>query len=182
MSFSSNTGSATPFSRLSILLHWVMAALIIVMLFVGLVMAHDSTIHYTGLFTLHRTVGFLLLLLVVIRLINRFASRTPPLPNDLPAVMKLAAHLSHILLYGFMIALPLVGWAMLSAGGYPITLWGGCHIPPLIGFHPHLWGALRCLHSLLAYGLILLILAHIGAALLHGIIRRDGVMGSMLGR
>ncbi len=178
MSFS----SATPFSRLSILLHWVMAALIMVMHFVGLVMAHDSTIHYTGLFTLHRTVGFLLLLLVVIRLINRFASRTPPLPNDLPTAMKLAAHLSHILLYGFMIALPLVGWAMLSAGGYPITLWGGCHIPPLIGFHPHLWGALRCLHSLLAYGLILLILAHIGAALLHSIIRRDGVMGSMLGR
>lgn len=181
MSFPQNTGTA-PFSRLSILLHWVMAALIMVMLFVGLVMAHDSTIHYAGLFTLHRTVGFLLLLLVVIRLINRFASHTPALPHDLPIIMKLAAHLSHILLYGFMVALPLVGWAMLSAGGYPITLWGGCHIPPLIGFHPHLWGALRCLHSLLAYGLILLILAHIGAALLHGIIRRDGVLRSMLGR
>lgn len=181
MSFPQNTGTA-PFSRLSILLHWVMAALIMVMLFVGLVMAHDSTIHYAGLFTLHRTVGFLLLLLVIIRFINRFASHTPALPHDLPKPMKLAAHLSHILLYGFMVALPLVGWAMLSAGGYPITLWGGCHIPPLIGFHPHLWGALRCLHSLLAYGLIPLILAHIGAALLHGIIRRDSVTGSMLGR
>ncbi|MCQ0042097.1 MAG: cytochrome b/b6 domain-containing protein [Bombella sp.] len=182
MSFPQNTGHATLFPRLSILLHWVMAVLIIVMLFVGLVMAHDSTIHYAGLFTLHRTVGFLLLLLVVIRLVNRFANHTPALPMDMPGPMKLAAHFSHILLYGFMIALPLVGWAMLSAGGYPITLWGGCHIPPLMGFHPHLWGALRCLHSLLAYGLILLILAHIGAALLHGIIRRDGVMGSMLGR
>ncbi|UPO79550.1 cytochrome b [Parasaccharibacter sp. TMW 2.1888] len=182
MSFPQNTGHATPFPRLSILLHWVMAVLIIVMLFVGLVMAHDSTIHYAGLFTLHRTVGFLLLLLVVIRLVNRFANHTPALPMDMPGPMKLAAHFSHILLYGFMIALPLVGWAMLSAGGYPITLWGGYHIPPLMGFHPHLWGVLRCLHSLLAYGLILLILAHIGAALLHGIIRRDGVMGSMLGR
>lgn len=182
MSFSQNTGHAAPFPRLSILLHWVMAALIIVMLFVGLVMAHDSTIHYEGLFTLHRTMGFLILLLVVIRLINRFTNRTPALPDDLPVLMKLAAHLSHILLYGFMFALPVVGCAMLSAGGYPITLWGGCHIPPLMGFHPHLWGALRCLHSLLAYGLILLIIAHIGAALLHGIIRRDGVMGSMLGR
>ncbi|MCT6820255.1 MAG: cytochrome b/b6 domain-containing protein [Bombella apis] len=182
MSFPQNTGHATPFPRLSILLHWVMAVLIIVMLFVGLVMAHDSTIHYAGLFTLHRTVGFLLLLLVVIRLVNRFANHTPALPMDMPGPMKLAAHFSHILLYGFMIALPLVGWAMLSAGGYPITLWGGCHIPPLMGFHPHLWGVLRCLHSLLAYGLILLILAHIGAALLHSIIRRDGVMGSMLGR
>lgn len=183
MSSPTHIPASGSFPKRSILLHWVMAVLIIATLIIGLSIAHHSTIHYAGLFTLHRTLGFIILALVLLRLANNVTTKhNPSLPATMPIWAKYAAHISHGLLYGFMLALPLVGWAMLSAGGYPITLWGGCHIPPLIGYNATLWAQLRSLHSCLAYGLAFLIMEHITAALFHGFIRRDGVLKSMLYR
>ena len=53
----------------------------------------------------------------------------PPLPADLPEPMKLAAYLSHYALYALMIAMPLIGWAMLSAADYPVVLWPSVWLP-----------------------------------------------------
>ena len=81
-----------------------------------------------------------------------------------------------------MLALPLVGWAMLSAAGYPIGLVGSLVLPPILPRDPILYAWLRPLHTLLAYTLFGLVLAHLGAALMHGLIRRDGVFSSMIAR
>ena len=91
----------------------------------------------------------------------------PPLPADLPAPMKLAAHLSHVALYGLMIAMPLIGWAMLSAEGYPIVLWGGLRLPPILPPNIETYALLRQAHGLLGYAFFAVILAHLGAALFH---------------
>jgi len=160
------------------LLHWSMAALILAMLFIGVAMV-TSLADYHALVALHRPLGILILLLAAVRLANRWRHPPPPLPLDLPAWQRQAAHASHIALYGLMLAMPLVGWAMLSAARYPVALVGPLVLPPILPQSPALYAWLRSLHTVLAYALFGLILAHLAAALIHGLIRRDGVFSSM---
>lgn len=167
------------FNRPARLLHWTMAALILAMLFIGVAMV-TSLAHYHTLAALHRPLGIGILVLAVVRLLNRWRHPPPELPSDLPGWQRRAAHVSHVLLYGLMLALPLVGWAMLSAAGYPIGLAGSLVLPPILPRDPSLYAWLRPLHTILAYTLFCLILAHLGAALMHGLIRRDGVFSSMV--
>lgn len=169
------------FPLLSRVLHWLMAAMILCMLFLGMFMASSVGPHYHQLVTLHRPLGIAILILAVVRLANRMLSPVPPLPSDLPPVLKRIATASHILLYGLMIALPLVGWGMLSAGGFPIPLWEqSVLLPPILPHNPLLWSWLRLAHSILAFTLFGLILAHIAAALFHGLIRQDEVLRSII--
>ena len=169
------------FPLMSRVLHWLMAITILAMLFIGLFMASSVGPNYHWLVTLHRPLGIAILVLALLRLGNRLRSSVPPLPHDLPPLLKRAATASHILLYGLMIVLPLVGWGMLSAGGVPIPLWGqSLLLPPILPHNPVLWSWFRFAHSILAFVLFGLVLAHIGAAVFHGLIRRDGVLRSMV--
>lgn len=174
-----NNGAS--FSLLSRVLHWVMAVLVLCMLFIGMFMAASVGPHYHQLVSLHRPLGIAILMLALIRLGNRIRSPVPPLPNDMPPLLKQLAKASHILLYGLMIALPLVGWGMLSAGGFPIPLWGqSVLLPPILPHNPLVWSWLRFTHSILAFALFGLVLAHISAALFHALIRQDGVLRSII--
>lgn len=160
------------------LLHWSMAVLILAMLFIGVAMV-TSLADYGTLVALHRPLGLLILILAVLRLANRWRRPPPPLPADLPLWQRRAAQASHIALYGLMLAMPLVGWAMLSAGRIPVAVVGPLVLPPIVPQSPMLYARLRELHTVLAYGLFGIILAHLGAALLHGLIRQDAVFASM---
>jgi cytochrome b561 len=84
-----------------------------------------------------------------------------------------------VLLYALMFAMPLIGWGMLSAGGYPIVLVGGLELPPILGHDPLLYATLRRAHTIFAFGFYGLFLLHMAAALRHGLIKRDGVFESM---
>ncbi|TWB16703.1 cytochrome b561 [Nitrospirillum amazonense] len=170
---------STTFSGAARLLHWLMAVLIIAMLFIGVGMVSTVGASHNWLVPLHKSVGVTLLLLALIRLAVRATKGTPPLPADMPAPQKAVAHLSHLVLYALMIALPLVGWSMLSAGGYPITVWGAVHLPPLLSPDRGLYASLRHLHTYLAYALFLTVIAHLSAALMHGLLFKDGVFQSM---
>ena len=166
------------FNLLARVLHWSMALMIIAMLFIGVTMV--ASLHLRPmLIDLHRPLGNALGVLVLLRLYNRLRHRPPPLPADLPVWQVMAARASHWMLYALMLAMPLIGWAMLSAGGYPIVLWGGLHLPPIVPHTPALYAALRNAHSLLAYVLFATVLMHVGAALFHLWVRRDGVFQAM---
>jgi cytochrome b561 len=78
-----------------------------------------------------------------------------------------------------MLAMPLIGWAMLSAGGYPVMLGESLRLPAIFPTSPTAFAILRHLHAWLAMLLFLTFLAHMAAALYHGLIRRDGVLASM---
>ncbi|WP_428313284.1 cytochrome b [Hydrocarboniphaga sp.] len=169
----------TRFTPLARLLHWSMAALIVAMLFIGAGMIAGAPEHYAALVRVHKSIGILILVLAAVRLIYRLLHPAPPLPADLPALQKFAAHASHWLLYALMLALPIVGWAMLSAEGYPILIYGGLHLPPLMPADAMTYAHLRSAHALLAYLLFFTVLAHLGAALFHGLIRGDGVLSAM---
>lgn len=160
------------------LLHWLMSAMILTMLFVGVAMV-ASVSQRPWLIDLHRPLGIAILLLAIVRLGNRLRNRPPPLPADLPRWQALAATASHWLLYALMLAMPLIGWAMLSAGGYPVELFGGVHLPPILPHDATLYAWLRSSHGWLAYLLFATVLAHVSAALYHAWVRRDGVFSSM---
>jgi cytochrome b561 len=173
--------STRPFSPAARLLHWLMALLILAMLFIGVGMVATVSERHTWLVDIHKPLGIAILLLAIVRLAVRWRRPPPPLPADLPAPQKLAAHASHWLLYALMIAMPLIGWAMLSAGGYPVMLGSSMRLPAILPFDPVAFAILRHLHTWLALLLFLTFLAHLAAALYHGLIRRDGVLSSMTG-
>lgn len=167
------------FTPLQRLLHWVMAICILSMLFIGVGFASTITPKYLPLVAAHKTLGIAILVLALIRLGVRVRYGAPRLPANLPTPMKLAAQLSHYALYALMIGMPLLGWGMLSAAGYPVVLYWNIRLPQILplnaALHTVLWNA----HFYLAFAFYALILMHIAAALFHGLILRDGVFGSM---
>jgi cytochrome b561 len=167
------------FSPLARLLHWSMALMIIAMLFIGAGMVASVSQRHAWLLDLHRPLGIAILLLAIVRVIVRVSSRTPALPGDLPAWQKLAATLSHYLLYALMLAMPLIGWAMVSAAGDPVMLTRSLRLPALMSADAATFAFLRQAHTYLAYLLFVTVINHLAAALFHAWIRRDEVMASM---
>ncbi|QVM93336.1 cytochrome b [Pseudomonas entomophila] len=163
------------FHPLARLLHWLMAALILAMLFIGVAMVGDLSPRHPLLVELHKATGLALLALVVLRIALRLTLPHPPLPRALPRAQRLAAGASHLLLYTLMLAMPLLGWAMLSAGGYPRPL----QLPAIAPHDLRLYALLRQAHGWAGYLLFATILLHLGAALMHALVRRDGVLRSM---
>src|SRR5580700_10820671 len=101
----------TAFSRL---LHWTMAAMVLAMLGIGVAMV-ASLADYHVLVSLHRPLGIAILILVVVRFVNRLLSPLPPFPATMRPIERFAAKASEFTMYALMFVLPLVGWGMLSA-------------------------------------------------------------------
>jgi cytochrome b561 len=161
------------------LIHWLMVAMVLVMLFMGVGMVSTTGPAYVFLLAAHRPLGVAILALVLVRLPLRLATGAPALPDDLPTMQKRIAWGSHVLLYVTLFAMPLIGWGMLSAGGYPVAVTKGFALPPILPHDPELYGLLRVSHTAVALLFFALILGHLSAALMHGLIRRDGVLRSM---
>jgi len=173
-----DTELRTQFAIQSRILHWLMAMMILVMLFIGISMV-ASLADYTWLVAIHRPLGIAILILAIIRLINRRFTKLPPFPPTMSKTERFIASSSEKLLYALMIALPLIGWGMLSAGHYPIKMFGAIHLPPILPAHPMLYALLRGTHSVFAYLLFATILAHAGAVLFHTLIVRDRILDRM---
>lgn len=165
------------FPLFSRLLHWTMAAMVLAMLGIGLAMV-VSLADYYRLVSIHRPLGFAILILVVVRFLNRLWNPPPPLPDSMPRLERFAMA-SEYTLYGLMFALPLVGWAMLSAADYPIVLYGSVHLPYTLPHNAAVYAVLRKAHTVLAYFFLFMILAHFGAVLFHTWIVRDGLLMQM---
>ena len=167
------------FTPLQRLLHWLMAACVLAMLFIGVGMVSTVMPKYLTLVSIHKPLGIAILVLALMRLALRLRCGAPALPVNLPEPMKLAAQASHYAFYALMIAMPLIGWGMLSAAAYPVVLFGGWHLPPILpqsdSLHTLLWDA----HFYLAFAFFALILLHVAAALFHALVRRDGVFETM---
>lgn len=167
------------FAPLQRALHWLMAVLILAMLFMGVGMASTVSPRYWTLVSIHKPLGIAILVLVLLRIWERLRRGAPSLPADLPRWQTAGARASHVVLYGLMLAMPLLGWSMLSAAGYPIVLYGPIDLPPIAPHDPTLYAVLRQLHTWLAYLLFATVMLHVGAALFHALVRRDGVFASM---
>ncbi len=168
----------TQFAIQSRILHWLMAVLLLAMLFIGVSMV-ASLGDYHALVAIHRPLGISILILAVIRLVNRMFTTLPPFPPTMSPRERFLASSSEKLLYALMIALPLVGWGMLSAGHYPIVMFGAVHLPPILPVELMLYSFLRRTHTVLAYLLFLTFLAHLSAVLFHTLVVRDRILERM---
>ena len=168
----------TQFALLSRILHWLMAALLLAMLFIGVAMV-ASLANYHRLVAIHRPLGIAILILAAVRLVNRRFTTLPPFPPTMSERERLLASISERLLYALMFALPLVGWGMLSAGHYPIVMFGPVHLPPIMPASPTLFAVLRKAHTVLAYLLFVTFIFHLSTVLYHTLIVRDRLLNRM---
>jgi cytochrome b561 len=173
------TTTRTRFAVPQRILHWLMAICILSMLFIGVGMVSTISAKYLTLVQIHKPLGIAILVLALIRLALRLYYGAPALPADLPAPMKLAAELSQYIFYALMIAMPLIGWAMLSAAEYPVVLFGSVHLPSILPVSPSLHTLLWHAHYYLAFAFFGLILMHVSAILFHKLVRNDGVFEAM---
>ncbi len=185
------SGAVRPqrYTAVAIVLHWAIGLAILFMLGLGLVMTQLSLKPATlfAMYQLHKSVGITILLLVAVRIAWRLANPPPPLPASVPKLERRAAHGAHLLLYAFMLAMPLTGWAMVSASRYniPTVLFGVVpwpHLPVLSTLHDKaaVEAALKTVHALIAFTLIGFIALHVGAALRHQLSKHDDVLWRML--
>ncbi len=166
------------FARTSRALHWTMAAMVLAMLFIGMSMV-ASLGAYHSLLSVHRPLGILVLVFVVVRFVNRQIHPPPPFLQDMSSRERIVASASERLLYLLMFLQPLVGWGMLSAARYPIVLFGPVHLPPILPHDLRLYEILRSTHTALAYGLCLTFMGHLCGVLFHTIVLRDRLLRRM---
>src|SRR5882762_5910590 len=155
------------------LFDWVMAALILAQIALG-VMAASWRVSPTKieLFFWHKSTGTLILALVALRLLWRLASSAPLLPPGMAAWERAAARLSHVLLYTLMIALPVTGWIVNSASNIPFRIFWLIPLPAIVAPDERT--------AELAALVALVLVAHVGAALWHHYVKRDTVLTRML--
>lgn len=171
----------TQYTRLAIVLHWLMAALIIAAFALGWTVANmETSPQKLRWISWHKWLGITILGLAALRLIWRLSHPAPALPASIPVWQQRAAHLLHLLLYGVMFAIPLSGWLFSSAKGFPVVYLGILPLPDLIGPNEALATQLRNVHEWLNYALALAFIGHVGAALKHHFIERDEVLARML--
>lgn len=166
------------FSRLSIALHWLMLALLA---------AVYACIELRELYprgsdprealkTWHFMLGLSVFVLVWVRVAARALSPRAPVPRTWAAPLATAVHLA---LYGLMVAMPLMGWTVLSAEGDPVPFFG-LTLPPLVGPDEGLGGRVEELHETLGVAGYWLIGLHAAASLFHHYVLRDGTLRRML--
>ena len=172
--------------------HWFIALLIAINLVLGFwfanIMEHGDPSRFE-VAQLHKSIGLTVLVLSVLRLVWRLINPVPPLPAEMSPSLRVAARATHIMLYVFIIAVPLAGWAMVSASplGSP-TVYFGLFQWPHIGFLADMprgtkvadKEAFEDTHAILAYATLGLAVLHMLAAFYHQYSRHDDVLRRML--
>lgn len=172
-------------------IHWTMAALIVGMVVVGLYMEDLSTVEKlpgtTGymLYQLHKSIGFVVLALAILRVAWRLLNPAPPVPKNHGKLLALAAHATHVALYALIFAMPVSGWLYVSADSLshslvPTRFFDLFVIPNLLDADDALRDFFRGVHGLLSNILIAVVALHAGAAFAHHLFFKDNVLIRML--
>jgi cytochrome b561 len=181
--------STDRYGLVAMLLHWLIAALIVGMLALGLTMVRltpGSALQFE-LYQLHKSIGITILALSLVRLGWRLGNPTPPLPAAMAPWERMLARATHVGFYGLMVALPLSGWMMVSASAWniPTMLFGVVHLPHLpvlstLENKKPVEDVLKEVHELLGWSILLLLALHVAGALKHHLMLKDDVLVRML--
>jgi cytochrome b561 len=162
-------------------LHWITATLVLINLPLGLVIAQSwGGPLQDPLYNLHRSIGALIIPIILLRFAYRLTHPAPPLPDDIPPLQQRAAHATHWLLYMLLIIQPFLGWIGTSAYPAPIVVFGLFQLPPIWWEDRTFSNEVLFVHSLVALTIAILLLAHIGAALHHHFVRKDDILTRMV--
>lgn len=163
------------------LFHWLTVLLLVIQYAIGWLMpdVHRDT-QPVGLISWHLSIGALIVLLVLMRLLWRWTHPTPPEPQMLSPLLQGIARTTHWLLYLLLVAFPLMGWANASARGWPVSLFGVLPLPPLSAKGSPLGHAFGDLHKATVWVLIAVVALHVAGALYHHFILKDDTLRRML--
>jgi len=162
--------------------HWVTAALVLTMIPIGISMANFDLggAVEDPLYHIHRSLGALVLVITVVRLLYRLTYPAPPLPADMPALQQVAALVTHWGLYALLIVQPIVGWIATSAYRAPVLFFWMFELPPIWREDRPFSEAMFVVHRSLGILIAVLICVHIAAALYHHFVLKDGVLKRMV--
>ncbi len=163
------------------LFHWVMAVLVLSTIPVGILMGQtglDRALQ-NSLYIYHKNLGVLLLILVVGRLIWRLGHPAPAMPAHMPGWQARIAGLTHLAMYVLLFVIPIAGYVRVKAGGFPIESLDALGVPSLVPRSDALAETAMGVHQAAAFAMAAIIALHVGAALFHGIVKRDGVVSRM---
>jgi len=148
------------YSKIAIIIHWLMAIMIIAMICMGVYMSDlpKGSEERTWFFTLHKSIGLTLALLVVIRLVSKLINKSPPLPNMVSA--------THQLLYLMMFIQPVSGYISSSFTSYKTKFWG-IPLPRWSSKNPELNELFSQIHEVSAICLVILLFIHISGVAYH---------------
>lgn len=175
------------YDAVAVTLHWVTALCIIAMIPLGFFMGDLPISIRFDAYAVHKSLGLTVLGLSIFRLIWRLLNPPPALPAGMKPYERMLAKTTHWLFYALIVAMPLSGWLMVSASRkYPtVYFWLGevPFIPMPMGIDGKATSDMfRQYHELLAYGALVLIVLHVGAALKHHLVLKDDVLRRMLPR
>jgi cytochrome b561 len=168
------------YSRVAILLHWVIAALILVNLYLGLFHEDMSKPVRATMMFYHKSIGLTVLALTLVRLAWRLGHRPPPYDPALTRWERGLARATHWSFYILLIALPLTGWLLVSTGGKATSFFGLFDMPALPVSHadgPH--DAFESLHNVFGWAMLALVALHVAGALKHQLEGHRQVFGRM---
>lgn len=165
----------------AMILHWTIGVIMIGLIGLGLYMTSlpDGDDKWS-LYSLHKSFGMLVFLLIISRVLWRRKNIIPPLPDNLKPIEEKLAHLTHGLLYAAMFLLPITGYIDSSAGGYKLKFFGLFDVPKVIPETQWLEDLTVIMHQGIAYMLIVLLIMHVGAAMKHHFVLKDNVLLRML--
>jgi len=170
------------YTALSRWLHWLTAALVFVIIPVGLWIKYFEPADEAfklRLYNIHESLGVIVFVLVLVRILNRYLNPPPPLPPDTPAVIHLAARVNHWGLYALLVLMPVIGFLATNAWGFPLSVFGVLPLPAPIGKNEEIAKVLSFLHWCGALTILLLIAAHLAGVIYHTFVRRDGLLQRM---
>ncbi|MGL4319952.1 MAG: cytochrome b [Paracoccaceae bacterium] len=162
-------------------LHWISALLVLATFPAGVIMLQEGLSRplQNGLFMFHKNIGVVILLLVLARIAYRMANPPPPLPASVSDMQARIAGAVHWLLYLLLIVMAVSGYVRVVAGGFPLEVWDSIGVPRLVAKSEELAKQAKAIHGIARFALFALILAHVGAAVYHGVVRKDGVFSRM---
>jgi cytochrome b561 len=162
-------------------LHWLIAALVVVMFGLGWYMG-DLPLgpRKLELYQLHKSIGLTIFALAVLRLCWRLTHPAPPLPAHMAPWERAAARTSHALLYAMLLIQPMIGFLQSNAANFPVVVWDVLPLPALIAPDEPLADRLVDVHEWGARIILFLVLLHIAAALRHHFWLKDDVLRRML--
>lgn len=160
--------------------HWITALAILVNGAWGLLMT-DMTPSMTkiSVYAWHKSIGLTVLALFLLRLLWRAVDRRPK-DEPGPRWQQLAAHAVHGVLYLMIAALPLTGWWFNSLRGFPLQYFKLFNLPAIAAKNEDLAKVAHEAHELLFWALLLVLVAHVGAAIKHHVFDNDNVLRRML--
>ncbi|QXM25369.1 cytochrome b/b6 domain-containing protein [Elioraea tepida] len=167
--------------------HWVTVVLMLVALSFGFVIKYIKTDPFETklvFYAIHESAGLTILFVSLARLAWRRFHPPPPLPDHVPMAIRRAAAGVHHALYALLILQPIVGFVATNAWGFPMqgatAYLGFIDLPAVVGETKWLAEILSTIHTVFAYAIVVLLVAHVGGAIYHHALRGDGTLMRML--